>query len=73
MSIKFLYCPQCGIRRFYIKNSRGQRLVIQVSQNYEYIPVNEGESIDGFELETLYCLGCSWSGPKERLSKTPRW
>lgn len=66
---KFLVCPQCGIRRFYIYNENGEKLVVQVTFEKEIIPLNENQSIQGYNTEILYCLGCSWSGSIHSLVK----
>jgi hypothetical protein len=67
--MNFLYCPKCGIRRFHLKNSRGETVLVHVTTNYEIVPAKEGESIEGFDTETLYCLGCSWTGGVDELRK----
>ena len=67
--MKFLVCPQCGINRFFVLDSKAKRLVVRVSREYEILPLNPDDDLDGYNLATLYCLGCSWSGPKERLIK----
>lgn len=66
---KFLVCPQCGIDRFYILDSSGKRLLVKVNRNLEIIPLNPDEKLDGFDTETLHCLGCSWKGSKNKLVK----
>ena len=67
---QFLVCPQCGISRFYVLNKHGERLNVQVSMGFEIKPVSDrGANIEGFNLDILYCLGCSWRGPKEKLIK----
>ena len=60
-------CPQCKIRRFQVKNDAGQYVVVMVSENNEIIPVHDDESLDGFDLTVLYCLGCSWKGSVKSL------
>ncbi|KIO44454.1 MULTISPECIES: hypothetical protein [Porphyromonadaceae] len=67
--MRFLLCPQCGIRRFYVKDSDGNQCLVQVTATYEVVPVNEGDSLEGFNTEIVYCLGCSWSGSVKRLKK----
>ena len=69
--MKFLFCPQCGIRRFYLKNKSGDVVVVQVSQDYQIIPIKENETIDDFDNTILYCLGCSWKGTIHDLIKIP--
>ena len=65
--MRFLVCPQCGIMRFMVKNGRGEGVVVQVTRDFELVPVNQGESLEGFNLDYLYCLGCSWKGTKNKL------
>lgn len=60
-------CPQYKIHRFYLKNEKGERLVVIVNQEKEIVPIYENESLDGFDTSTLYCLGCSWQGSVDRL------
>ena len=60
-------CPQCKIRRFQVKNDAGQCVVVMVSENNEIIPVHDTESLEGFDLTVLYCLGCSWKGSVKSL------
>ncbi|MGL5684037.1 MAG: hypothetical protein ACRDDZ_13455 [Marinifilaceae bacterium] len=64
-----LLCPKCGIPNLFIKNSQGERRNIFVLADGSIIPAKEGESIDGFDTETIYCLGCSWSGTAKQLKK----
>ncbi len=67
--MKFLVCPQCGINRFYVLNANGDRLLVRVTREYKILTLNPEEKLDGFNLDLLFCLGCSWSGSKERLVK----
>ena len=60
-------CPQCKIRRFQVKNDAGQSVVAMVSENNEIIPIHDDESLEGFDLTVLYCLGCSWKGSVKSL------
>lgn len=64
-----LLCPQCSIANLYIKNDQGERLLIFVTPELTIIPAKEGTSLDGFDLETIYCLGCSWSGGVRHLKR----
>lgn len=65
--MKFMICPQCGIANFYIKNDAGERLNVKVSRALEIIPVDKSKSIDNFNLDELFCLGCSWHGKISEL------
>ena len=69
--MKYLYCPQCGIRRFQVRNSSGESCVVQVTDAFEIVPVREEDSLEGFNLDILYCLGCSWKGSVQSLKKYP--
>lgn len=60
-------CPQCKIRRFQVKNEKGDAVVVVVDKDNNIIPIHEGTSLEGFNLEILYCLGCSWKGGIGRL------
>ncbi len=62
-----LLCPQCKVSALYVKNADGDRRVVYVTVEGGVVPRNEGESLDGFDLDTVYCLGCSWSGSPKRL------
>lgn len=67
--MRYLVCPQCGIRRFAIRNEQGEQVVVQVNQERQLEPVQEGASMEGFNSERLYCLGCSWKGTVRELKK----
>lgn len=60
-------CPQCDIHRFHIKNQSGEFMIVTVTKDYEIVPVNEGDSLEGYNLAILYCLGCSWKGSVKSL------
>lgn len=64
-----LVCPQCKIQRFRIKNEKGESIVVTVNENFEIVPLNENKSTEGFDISTLYCLGCSWQGTAKKLTK----
>ncbi len=64
-----LLCPQCKIKRFRVKNEIGESIVVTVNENFEVEPLHSEDSLEGFDLETLYCLGCSWSGTAKKLVK----
>jgi len=69
MVIRYLVCPQCGIMRFQVKNDAGGSIVVQVTREFEIIPVNTPDSLDGYNLNYLYCLGCSWKGSVNKLKR----
>lgn len=67
--MKFLVCPQCGINRFFVLNQLGDRMLVQVTRELVIQPIKEGDQLEGYNLDILYCLGCSWRGSKEQLVK----
>jgi len=65
--MKNLLCPQCEIHRFHIKNQSGDFMVVTVNENYEIEPIHSEESLEGYDLTIIYCLGCSWQGSTKSL------
>jgi hypothetical protein len=55
-------CPQCKIHRFRIKNAAGDSIVVTVNEKNEVVPIYPDQSLEGYNPEVLYCLGCSWKG-----------
>lgn len=64
-----MVCPQCKIKRFSVKNDIGDSIVVTVNDTFEIVPLHPEESLEGYQLDVLYCLGCSWSGSSKKLSK----
>lgn len=62
-----LLCPQCTIAGMFIKNERGDRLLVYVSDKGEVIPKDPAADMSGFDVSEIYCLGCSWHGSPKRL------
>ncbi|WP_277132268.1 hypothetical protein [Bacteroides congonensis] len=62
-----LLCPQCKIAALYVKNDRNERLLVYVMEYGEVVPKNPADSMEGFDLTEVYCLGCSWHGSPKRL------
>lgn len=60
-------CPQCKIHRFRVKNDSGESTVVIVNEHYEVVPIHPEQSLEGFDLDVLYCLGCSWKGSPRSL------
>lgn len=55
----------------YVKNRKGERLNVYVMDDGEVVPKYPEQSLDGFDLSEVYCLGCSWHGsPRRMLSIT---
>jgi hypothetical protein len=69
ITVRYLVCPQCGIIRFHVKNAAGQAVVVQVTREFEVVAVNAGERLEGYNLNYLYCLGCSWKGSIRALKR----
>jgi hypothetical protein len=67
--MKFMVCPQCGIRNFYVKNDKGERINIKVNRKLEIVTKDSEKSLEGFHLNIIFCLGCSWSGTVNQLKK----
>lgn len=65
--MKKLNCPQCDIQRFFVKNADGENRLVNVTDTYDVIAVNPDESLEGFDLSVVYCLGCSWKGSPKSL------
>lgn len=55
-------CPQCKIPNFYVLNKQGERRLVFVTDDFQVVASREGETLEGFDLTSIYCLGCSWSG-----------
>ncbi len=64
-----LVCPQCKIQRFRIKNSKNESIVVTVNENFEIEPLDKDVSLEDYDTETLFCLGCSWQGNAKKLVK----
>lgn len=60
-------CPQCKIAALYVKNEKGERRLIYVTAEGEVVPKYPDESLDGFDISEVFCLGCSWHGSPQRL------
>jgi len=62
-----LKCPQCEVERFFVKNAFNESLLVNVNEKYEIVPVHSAESLTGFDLTLIFCLGCSWHGSPDSL------
>lgn len=67
--MKKLVCPQCKIAAMYVKNEKGERLLVYVTSDGTVIPKNEGKSLEGYDVTEVFCLGCSWHGSPKRMVK----
>lgn len=64
-----LLCPKCKISNLFLKNDQNERRLIYVLADHTIIPAKENETLLGFNLDEIFCLGCSWSGSINRLVK----
>ena len=64
-----LLCPKCKISNLFLKNDQNERRLIYVLVDHTIIPVRDNETLEGFDLDEIFCLGCSWSGSVNRLVK----
>lgn len=60
-------CPQCKVGRFRVRNASGASIVVEVDADFNIKALHENESLDGFNLDDLFCLGCSWHGSAKKL------
>ncbi len=60
-------CPQCQIPSFFVKNEKGERRLVYILQDGNIVAKYPEESLDGFNLDEVFCLGCSWNGNSKRL------
>ena len=66
--MKNLHCPQCEVQRFQVKNELNEYLVVTVNEYFEIYPIHSADSLIGFDLKIVYCLGCSWKGSPKSLT-----
>lgn len=67
--MKKLVCPQCKISPMYVLNAENERRIVYVTDNGEVVPKHPEESLEGFNLSEVFCLGCSWHGSPKKLVK----
>lgn len=65
--MKKMLCPQCKVGVFCVKNAEGNRLPVYVTDQGEVVPKHPSDSLQGYNLDEVYCLGCSWHGSPKRL------
>lgn len=65
--MKKMLCPQCKIAAMYVKNESGERRLVYVTEQVEVVPKNPEETLDGFDISEVFCLGCSWHGSPKKL------
>ena len=65
--MKKLVCPQCKISAMYVKDESGRRALVYVTSEGEVVPKHPGESLEGFDTDEVFCLGCSWHGSPKKM------
>ena len=65
--MKYRTCPQCGITNFYLKDNSGNMLLVKISADGKIIPKNPDANLNNFDINIIYCLGCSWEGTIDEL------
>lgn len=65
--MKKMLCPQCKIAAMYVKNESGERRLVYVTDQAEVISKNPDETLEGFDVSEVFCLGCSWHGSPKKL------
>ncbi len=53
----------------YVKNEKDERRLVYVTADGTVVPKKEDESLDGFDLSEVFCLGCSWHGSPKHMVK----
>lgn len=53
----------------YVKNSKGERLSVYVLETGEVILKDPSKSSEGFDMEEVFYMGCSWHGSPRRMVK----
>lgn len=50
----------------YVKNEQGERLLVYVLENGEVVPKYPEDSMEGFDLTEVFCLGVRGTGRPSR-------
>ena len=56
-----------GLPTTYLIDKNGNVAIVQVTITHEIVPVDKNINLEDFDLDVLYCLGCSWKGRKNKL------
>ena len=66
--MRYLSCPQCGVKIFYVSNTGGK---VFFHVNGEKIPVpaltTRPSDLEDLDFTRIHCKSCSWSGPISAL------
>ena len=67
---KYLLSKQCGVHRYYVKNSEGEQIYFHVDFDGKPFPTEVSNSdLTGLDFSEVFCCGCSWSGKTQQLVK----
>ena len=70
MNKRKLLCPQCGISNLYLKDPIIEERINVYIYSDKTIETKSGEIVtEKYSDNTIFCLGCSWSGSISRLVK----
>lgn len=65
-----LICPKCQIPNFYLKSiNGGDILPVYITLEGEIALKRDGDSLDGYDTDVIFCFGCSWSGSIATIMK----
>jgi len=65
----YLLCPQCGSRRFYVKDAQGKEHYLYILSDKSAVYATSGAPVpDDLDLSTLICADCAWYGPVRKLT-----
>lgn len=69
MTRKYLLCPACGGHRFYVHGEAGEEIYFHVGMDRRPFPTEVSHAdLEGLDFTTIWCTGCSWSGPIRKLA-----
>ena len=70
MTEKKLLCPKCGISNLFLKSKDSKSVInIYVLRDSTIVAKDGSEITSDFDKDTIFCLGCSWSGTVSQLVK----
>ncbi len=64
-----MVCPQCKVGAFFVMNGQGERLPVYISDKGEIVPKDSTSSLEGYDLDTVYCLCCSCARNSETFGE----
>ena len=67
---RYLLCPQCGSRRFFLQRAAGEQVFFYVDGELGPVPTEtSGADLTALDFAAVFCCGCSWHGPLRKLVK----